>query len=794
MDSVEAVEKILNYSFKNKTLLKEAITLTSSSVESSPLFKRLEFLGDSVLEVALANYIHHTYPNLKLHELRDLLIANVNNEKFARATVKHNLYQFIIDDKLSSLSEKMFQFQFQVSKEDGPVPYGGLVKAPKVLADIVESIAGAVYIDVDFDVQRFWEVCCVCLFFTTFVFLISMLLIKREDFLQIFRGLLEPIYTLDDLRMQPKPPFLTLFRLADKHGKRIDFRYSKDDHSKENIAEVYLDGIFFASGCAKSLSVAKVLAAEEAVQKLSEYDVEIENVKRKLIEICSTEKLRLPIESFSLPTASENPVTDEMTQEQMVIDEDSPHVELEDVKRKLIDICSIEKLRLPTESFSLPAASENPLTEEIKKESGYPKGKLHKICTKNKWPFPIYSVEEERGPKNEQKFVCSVKIEIPKIEGSFHMKGDAKPKKKEAENSSAYHMIRALESSLMSLVISNPQMPKVLDEKKNPSLVSSEMDSDSVKAVEKILNYVFTNKNLLKEALRQTSSLFQRLRFVGRAALVLAITNHIYLRYPNFEPRELELLQRGNTCNKSLARVAVKHNIHQFFIGQFKSEKKIEAFSEVVGKEDDPVPSYGRSERATNVLSDLLESVAGAVYIDMNFDVKRLWESFRGLFEPLYTLDDLRLRPQPIRTLSCLGDKDGKRFDFRYEEKGSNRYKARVYLDDKLIASGKKKNSRDDAKMSAAMEAVRKLSESLPVEIVMDRQDIENEDAKDKLIEICNKRKWPNPVYSVESNGKSKGYVCSAKIETPTEEGTLYVKGDRRKLRKTAETPQPPTC
>ncbi|CAE6219221.1 unnamed protein product [Arabidopsis arenosa] len=649
MDSVEAVEKILNYSFKNKTLLKEAVTLTSSSVESSRLFKRLEFLGDAVLEVALANYIHHAYPNLKLQELCDLRTANVSNEKFARATVKHNLYQFIIGDKLSSPSERIKEFSEAVSKEDGPVPYGGLVKAPKVLGDIVESIAGAVYIDVDFDVQRFWE---------------------------IFRGLLEPIYTLDDLRMQPKPPFLTLFRLADKHSKRIDFRYSKDDHSKENIAEVYLDDIFIASGCAKSLSVAKVLAAEEAVQKLSEYDVEIENVKRKLIEICSTEKLQ----SFSLPTASENPVTDGMTQEQMVIDEDCPHVELEDAKRKLIDICSIEKLRLPTESFSLPAAYENPLTDEIKQVPGYPKGKLHKICVKNKWPFPIYSVEEERGPKNEQKFVCSVKIMIPKIEGSFHMKGDAKPKKKEAENSSAYHMIRALESSLMSLVISNPQMPKVLDEKKNPSLVSSEMDSDSVKAVEKILNYVFTNKNLLKEALRQTSSLFQRLRFVGRAALVLAITNHIYLRYPNFEPRELELLQRGNTCNKTLARVAVKHNIHQFFIGQFKSEKKIEAFSEVVGKEDDPVPSYGKSERATIVLSELVESVAGAVYIDMNFDVKRLWEN--AFANPSFY--------------------------------------------------------------------------NLMVEKML----------------IC--------FYS--------------KIETPTEEGTLYVKGDRRKLRKTAETPQPPTC
>lgn len=41
---------------------------------------------------------------------------------------------------------------------------------------------------------------------------------KREEILQIFRSLLEPIYTPDDLLLQPKLPFLTLFRLADKHG------------------------------------------------------------------------------------------------------------------------------------------------------------------------------------------------------------------------------------------------------------------------------------------------------------------------------------------------------------------------------------------------------------------------------------------------------------------------------------------------------------------------------------------------------------------------------------------------
>lgn len=41
----------------------------------------------------------------------------------------------------------------------GGLHYGGSsVKAPKVLADIVESIAAAVYIDCDFNLETLWRV------------------------------------------------------------------------------------------------------------------------------------------------------------------------------------------------------------------------------------------------------------------------------------------------------------------------------------------------------------------------------------------------------------------------------------------------------------------------------------------------------------------------------------------------------------------------------------------------------------------------------------------------------------
>lgn len=46
-----------------------------------------------------------------------------------------------------------------MSSEEEAVAHGGSIKAPKVLADIVESIAAAIYVDVNFDLQRLWVVC-----------------------------------------------------------------------------------------------------------------------------------------------------------------------------------------------------------------------------------------------------------------------------------------------------------------------------------------------------------------------------------------------------------------------------------------------------------------------------------------------------------------------------------------------------------------------------------------------------------------------------------------------------------
>ncbi|EFH62237.1 predicted protein [Arabidopsis lyrata subsp. lyrata] len=683
MESVEAVEKILNYTFTDKNLLKEAITKTSGSntESSSLLFERLEFLGDSVLLVVFSNHIEITYPNLHPNDLNDVRIANVSNETFARVAVNNNLHQFIIFDAPNPLLHKMSHvltnkwchvlkikdFSEAVKEEVYPAPCGGLVKAPKFLADLVEAIAGAVYIDVDFDVQRVWE---------------------------IFRVLVEPICTLDDLRKQPERTYLRLLGLGDKLGKRIE--------------------VFFE-------------------------------------------------------------------------EEGGPKIEQKFVCSVNIEIPSVESI------FHMKGDAKSTKTQAQNSSAYYMIGALKSsLMSHVKSNLPIEKSLDEKISSN---------IEIPSVESVFHMKGDAKSTKEQAKNSSAYYMIGALKSSLMSHVKSNLPIEKSLDEKissnesclpheRSLESLSSEIDSDPVKAVEKILNYSFTNKNLLREALTHNSSNllpFQRLMFVGKAGISLAFANHMYLTYPKLGPKELTMLQNANTCNDRYARVAVKRGIYQFLKCNVRTSKRqIIEFIKMLGKEDDPDPF--RSVKAPKILTDLVESVAGAVYIDVNRDVKRLWEILRGLFEPIYTLDDIRRKPHPLLTLFCLGYKHGKRIEFRYREceKSSGMNEAtitEVYVDDKFIACGKSCN-RAASKMRAATMALEKLSESMPIELVMD-DSIEYENSKKTLIEICNERKWPNPIFSVERS--SKRFVSSVTIETPTEEGTLYIEGDLEKGKEKAE-------
>ena len=67
---MKSLEENIGYTFKNKELLKRALTHTSYAYEKGVQSnEKLEFLGDSILEFISSIYIYQNYPTLKEGEL-----------------------------------------------------------------------------------------------------------------------------------------------------------------------------------------------------------------------------------------------------------------------------------------------------------------------------------------------------------------------------------------------------------------------------------------------------------------------------------------------------------------------------------------------------------------------------------------------------------------------------------------------------------------------------------------------------------------------------------------------------
>jgi len=122
------LEKLIDYKFNNINLLKEALTHRSAGAGNN---ERLEFLGDSVLNFVIAADLFERYPTSSEGDLSRLRASLVN---------KDGLYLVSQDLKLGDY----------LILGSGELKSGGH-RRNSILADTVEAILGAVYIDGDFE-------------------------------------------------------------------------------------------------------------------------------------------------------------------------------------------------------------------------------------------------------------------------------------------------------------------------------------------------------------------------------------------------------------------------------------------------------------------------------------------------------------------------------------------------------------------------------------------------------------------------------------------------------------------
>ncbi|MBU1367408.1 MAG: hypothetical protein KJ711_06305 [Candidatus Omnitrophica bacterium] len=130
-DNLVTLEESLGYHFQNERLLILAITHTTFAYEAQQESlsdnQRLEFLGDSILGMAVAEHLYEKYPDFSEGELTRRRALLVNKNYLAQKAKEVNLGQYLFLGK-------------------GEEKIGGRSNFTN-LSGVLEAIIGAIYLD-----------------------------------------------------------------------------------------------------------------------------------------------------------------------------------------------------------------------------------------------------------------------------------------------------------------------------------------------------------------------------------------------------------------------------------------------------------------------------------------------------------------------------------------------------------------------------------------------------------------------------------------------------------------------
>lgn len=226
MVRIEEFEKNIGYTFKNKELLKKALTHTSYAfehhIESN---EKLEFLGDSILEFISSKYLYHKFPKLTEGEMTKVRADIVCENSLYAIAKMHNFSDFLYLGKSELASHKEAR--------------------PAIMADSVEALIAAIYFDSGLE--------------------------EAEKF--IIENLKEAAETASK-NVGKKDYKTVLQEILQKNGEvKIEYHILKEegpDHDKTFTAEVCCNKEFLAQGKGKTKKAAEMEAASKAIKKIEQ--------------------------------------------------------------------------------------------------------------------------------------------------------------------------------------------------------------------------------------------------------------------------------------------------------------------------------------------------------------------------------------------------------------------------------------------------------------------------------------------------------------------------------------------
>jgi len=222
--NMHTLEEKLGYTFDNRELLENALTHSSCANESRGKLQsneRLEFLGDSILGMVVADHLYRNHPDLPEGELTRTRAALVCEESLVEVAEELGLGEYL-----------------RLGKGEAA---GGGRQRPSIRADAVEAILAAVYLDGGIGSARR---------------IIQKYVLSRE-----VAGLTKPRdykTALQEL-VQRESGQVLRYQLTGEEGP---------DHNKLFFMEVALNGKAVGAGSGRSKKEAEQMAAKAAIEAL----------------------------------------------------------------------------------------------------------------------------------------------------------------------------------------------------------------------------------------------------------------------------------------------------------------------------------------------------------------------------------------------------------------------------------------------------------------------------------------------------------------------------------------------
>lgn len=224
---LEDFEKLIGYHFKNKEILLNALTHSSFANEAKELRgsnERLEFLGDAVLSIIIADYLyfHNSHvPEGELTRLRSMIVC------------EKALYGFANQLSLG----KYLRLGHGEENTRGR-------ERSSILADAFEAVIASIYIDGGLDAARSFVTFFADKFFSS----------RLESGFKDYKTVLQEI-------------------VQKNHGERLEYVLTGEsgpDHNKEFVVEVHLNSNIIGEGHGGSKKEAEQLGAKEALVLMGE--------------------------------------------------------------------------------------------------------------------------------------------------------------------------------------------------------------------------------------------------------------------------------------------------------------------------------------------------------------------------------------------------------------------------------------------------------------------------------------------------------------------------------------------